>query len=187
MGKLDLKDESDNDVRRACSSSLASVNVKISRLQLPEQDCRLQHAWQIRIKNCENLPDMDTFSASDPFVEVMIKKRDQSMGPKSTTQVIWNDNNAVFDTTIELACAKPEHSTKLRDTLEEIFGCDIEPRKFKSPEADWTQDKDHECFQRFLADIPEMKRLQARRRESIRVRTRDYIRTRTEITRKRTE
>merc|ERR1719215_659879 len=70
----DLLDESGNDVRRPCSSRIATVSVKVSRIKLPAQDCRLQDAWRIEIKNCDHLPDMDTFSASDPFVEVAIKQ-----------------------------------------------------------------------------------------------------------------
>lgn len=100
----------------------ATVEVQVEQLTLPARDSRLTQAWRVTIKRCQHLPNMDLFSLSDPFVHVTIKSPDSQTGPRTFTKVVWNNNNAVFDTPLDVASAKPEISASLVAQLSAIFG-----------------------------------------------------------------
>merc|ERR1712151_274297 len=112
---------------------------------------------------------MDTFSKSDPYVEITFRNADNEFGPQAVTQVVWNDNSAVFDTKLDFAYVKPEISTALIDQMGQIFGEEVDIDAFKPPEVAWNDEEDDKLFARFLGGTRRFKLFSKKdRRSSVR-------------------
>merc|ERR1712203_616370 len=97
---------------------------------------------------------MDIFSPSDPFVEVSIKRPFADLGPTAFTKVVWNNNSAVFDSSLDIACAKSSTVDALWTELNSTFGTDVDPDLFVIAADDSAEIEANRSFEEFLRSIP---------------------------------